>query len=142
MQAVNFDAVLDQIVAKDPRYYRDAYLFIREALDFTQKMIGRPKKHEIRHVTGKELLEGIREFGLQQFGPMATMVFKEWGIQSTEDFGEIVFNMVEWNVLAKTDHDSREDFKDGYNFFETFRAPCLPTKSPSRCLPESTSAEV
>jgi uncharacterized repeat protein (TIGR04138 family) len=142
MHAVNFDAVLEQIVAEDHRYPCDAYLFLREALDHTQKMIGRPKKNEVRHVSGKELLEGVREYALQQFGPMTIMVFEEWGIQSTDDFGEIVFNMVEANLLAKTDHDSREDFRNGYDFFETFRAPFLPSKTASRCLPESTSAEV
>jgi uncharacterized repeat protein (TIGR04138 family) len=142
MQAVNFEEVLDQITEKDPRYPRDAYLFLREALDHTQKMIGRPKKEDLRHVTGKELLEGIREYGLEQFGPMALSVFHEWGIHKTSDFGEIVFNMVEGNLLAKTDQDTREDFKQGYDFSEAFRAPFLPSKPPARRRAESKSAGV
>ena len=127
MQAVNFEELLEPILAKDPRYHRDAYLFLREALDHTQKNVGRPKKGEIRHVSGQELLSGIRDCALQQFGPMTLTVLEEWGIKRCEDFGEIVFNMVESGLLAKTDKDSRDDFKPGYDFHEAFRKPFLPS---------------
>src|SRR5262245_9858708 len=130
MHTSNFDETLDQVIQKDTRYHRDAYLFVREALDHTQKMVtkaGREgAKEEIRHVSGRELLEGIRAFGLEQFGPMAAMLFEEWGVRRCEDFGEIVFNMVETHLLAKTKNDSREDFKGGYDFDEAFRQPFLP----------------
>ncbi|MFN7140481.1 MAG: Minf_1886 family protein [Limisphaerales bacterium] len=124
MQSVHFDEVIDKIVAQDSRYHRDAYSFLREALEFTQKNIC--KKGEVRHVTGAELLEGLRDYALTQFGPMAITVLDEWGIRSTEDFGEMVFNMVEHNLLAKTEEDSRADFKEGYNFNETFCKPFRP----------------
>jgi uncharacterized repeat protein (TIGR04138 family) len=127
MQAVNFEEVLDLLVQKDPRYQRDGYFFLREALDHTQKMVGKAKKGEIRHVSGQELLSGIREYALSQFGPMTLTVLEEWGIRTCEDFGEMVFNMVANNLLAKTDKDSREDFKDGYSFEEAFRNPFLPS---------------
>lgn len=126
MQEVNFDEVLEQIVAKDPRFHRDAYLFVREALDFTQKLIGKENRGLVRHVTGQELLEGIRQFALQQFGPMTVTVFEEWGVRNCRDFGEIVFNMVESGLLAKTEQDSRDDFRDGYDFTEAFRKPFQP----------------
>jgi uncharacterized repeat protein (TIGR04138 family) len=126
MQATNFEEVLEKILNKDPRYNRDAYFFVREALDFTQKRAAKGKGQELRHVSGQELLIGIRDHSLEQFGPMAATVFDEWGIRSCEDFGEIVFNMVEHGFLAKTDNDSRSDFKGGYNFYETFRLPFLP----------------
>lgn len=130
MQAVNFEEILELIVKKDPRYQRDGYFFLREALDHTQKMVGKAKKDEIRHVTGQELLSGIREYALSQYGPMTLTVLEEWGINSCEDFGEMVFNMVANNLLAKTDKDTREDFKDGYSFEDAFRKPFLPkTKS-------------
>jgi len=67
MQEVNFDEAVEQITTKDPRFARDAYLFVREALDFTQKLIGRENKGNVRHITGQELLDGIRQFALQQF---------------------------------------------------------------------------
>ena len=131
MQEVSFEEALAKIRAKDPRYHRDAYLFVREALDHTQKTIGKDPRGRIRHVTGQELLAGIREFALQQFGPMTKAVLEEWGIRCSLDFGEIVFNMVEVGWLAKTDKDSRADFENGYDFDEVFRKPFLPeTKHP------------
>lgn len=126
MHEVSFDEALELIRAKDPRYARDAYQFVREALDYTQRAIGRENRDEIRHVTGQELLGGIRDFALVQFGPMAVTVFEEWGVRQCEDFGEIVFNMVEIGLLAKTEDDSRAHFAGGYDFFEAFRRPFLP----------------
>ena len=126
MQEVNFDEALEKILANDSRFSRDAYLFIREALDFTQKIIVKENKGALRHVTGQELLDGIRQLALQQFGPMAVTVFEEWGVKNCRDFGDIVFNMVETNLLAKTDNDSRDDFQNGYDFTEAFRKPFWP----------------
>jgi len=131
MQAVNFEEVVELIVAHEPRYHRDAYHFVREALDHTQKSVAKPKKGEIHHVTGQELLNGIRDYALQQFGPMAVTVLEEWGVKRCEDFGELVFNMVESGLLAKTDNDSREDFKGGYDFHDVFRKPFLPANRKS-----------
>ena len=126
MQEVTFEEALETIVAKDPRYHRDAYLFLREALDYTQKLIGKENSGKVRHVTGQELLEGIRQFALEQFGPMTLTVFAEWGVRHGRDFGELVFNMVESGLLAKTEKDSRADFQDGYDFEDAFRKPFLP----------------
>lgn len=130
MEQVEFEIGLEQILAKDKRYRRDAYWFLRDALDHTHKMLGNTQKEAIHHVSGGQLLEGIREYAAQQFGPMAMTVFAEWGVHNCEDWGEIVFTMVEHNVLQKTEQDSREDFKGGYDFFETFRRPFLPAKGP------------
>jgi uncharacterized repeat protein (TIGR04138 family) len=127
MHGINFDEVLEKVVGKDPRFPREAYFFVREALDHTQKLIGKPAKDDApRHVTGQQLLEGIRDFALQQYGPMAVTVLEAWGIRRCEDFGDIVFNMVENSLLAKTDQDSREDFKGGYDFEDAFRKPFMP----------------
>src|SRR3954467_12582055 len=103
MQPIDFEQVIKVIVERDPRYKREAYMFIREALDYTQKMLGKPTPDEIRHVTGRDLLEGVRHHSLEQFGPMVPTVLGEWGIRSCEDVGEVVFNMVEANLLAKTE---------------------------------------
>ena len=126
MQEVNFDEALDQILAKDNRFHRDGYLFMREALDFTQKQVGRENQNMVRHVTGQELLDGLRQYALQQYGPMTTTVFEEWGIRNCQDFGEIVFNMVESGLLAKTEKDTRDDFQNSYDFTEAFRKPFWP----------------
>jgi len=126
MHEVSFEEALAKIAAKDPRYHREAYLFVREALDHTQKTIGKDTRGRARHVTGQELLAGIRDFALQQFGPMTKTVLEEWGIHVCQDFGEIVFNMIEVGWLARTERDSRADFHDGYDFDEAFRKPFLP----------------
>jgi len=126
MQEVSFEEALEIIHTKDPRYEKDAYLFVREALDFTQKNIGRDTRGRVRHVTGQELVGGLRDYALQQFGPMALTVFEQWGVHNCQDFGEIVFNMVDFGLLAKTENDNRMDFEGGYDFEEAFRKPFLP----------------
>jgi uncharacterized repeat protein (TIGR04138 family) len=123
MQEINFDEKVEMILAKDSRYARDAYSFVRESLDHTQKNIGKENKGLVRHITGQELLEGIRQFALNQFGPMVVTVLEEWGVRNSRDFGEIVFNMVEIELLAKTENDNRDDFNHGYDFTDAFRKP-------------------
>ncbi len=104
-----------QIIEGDPRYKSDAYEFVMQALWFTQK------KFKIKgHVNGRQLLKGIKEFGLDEYGPMAKTVFKHWGITTTEDFGQIVFNMVKQGIMSKTENDSPEDFRNVYDFKEAF----------------------
>ncbi len=127
MHEVNIEEAVETIRAKDPRYQREAYAFVREALDYTQKSISKGSGGRARHITGQELLSGIRDFALAQFGPMAMTVFEEWGIHACGDFGEIVFNMIEIGLLAKTEKDSRADFENGYDFREAFRKPFLPS---------------
>ena len=146
MQQLNFDDVLTRMVEQNPRYHRDAYLFLREALDFTQKVIGKAHKNRSRdgsHITGQELLDGIREYALAIYGPMTITVFEEWGITSCEDFGQMVFLMIENNLLRKTDQDRPEDFKNGYSFEEVFRKPFLPSGKPvvATVAPEPSKVE-
>jgi uncharacterized repeat protein (TIGR04138 family) len=139
MQPLKFEEVLDIIVERDRRYDRNAFVFLREALEYTQTTVGKPKKGEVRHVSGGELLDGIRNYAIEQFGPMVPTVFSEWGIHSCEDFGEMVFLLVAHNVLAKTENDSRDDFKNGYDFYEAFSRPFLPT---SKQRPQSAKKSV
>jgi uncharacterized repeat protein (TIGR04138 family) len=108
------DAV-ESIVARDGRYHREAYRFVMAALEHTVQDLG-----ERRHVSGQELLEGIRAMGRERFGMMAPAVFNAWGIRQTEDFGRVVFNLVEAGVLSKRDEDSVEDFRDGFDFATAF----------------------
>ena len=110
-----FYNTIDHIHQKDPRYREDAYAFMMEALAYTQKKFRCPK-----HVTGEEMLMGLKELLLQKFGPMTLTVLKYWGINSTEDFGNIVFNLVDHNVLTKTEDDDINTFRKGYDFEEVF----------------------
>src|SRR5690349_13713194 len=110
MQEVSFEDALEIITIKDPRYSREAYLFVREALDHTQRLLAKERQGCIRHVSGQELLLGIKDYASKQFGPMAQMVLQEWGINSCQDFGELVFNMVETGGCPTL---SADDITDG-----------------------------
>jgi len=128
MQKIGFAEALDSIVASDPRYQRDAYVFLRDALDFTTKQQKKIKGVSVRHVTGPELLDGVRRYALKEFGPMVMTVFDNWGVRSCEDIGNIVFNLIGAGVFGKTEEDSIEDFKNVYDFDEVFVKPFAPEK--------------
>ncbi len=131
MQKIGFAEALDSIVASDPRYQRDAYVFLRDSLDFTTKQQKKIKGATVRHVAGPELLEGVRQYALKEFGPMVVTVFDNWGIHSTEDIGNMVFNLIGAGIFGKTEEDSVEDFKNVYDFKEAFVKPFAPEKKVS-----------
>jgi len=128
MQKIGFAEALDSIVASDPRYQREAYIFLRDALDFTTKQQKKAKGTTVRHVSGPELLEGVRQYALKEFGPMVVTVFENWGIRSCEDIGHMVFNLIGAGIFGKTDQDSIEDFKAVYDFRDAFVKPYTPEK--------------
>lgn len=111
----SFNDIVESICDKDIRYKQDAYDFVMEALSYTQKRFNRPK-----HVTGEELLEGIKNLLLDRYGPLTMTVLHFWGIRRTEDIGNIVFNLVENKVLSKKDDDTIEHFRNAYDFEEVF----------------------
>ena len=133
MQDLDFSEVVTLICKEDNRFSKQAYNFVRQGLDFTVKEL---KKSDTRragrslHVTGVELLMGMRAYALDQYGPMARTVLEEWGIKRCTHFGDIVFNLIEYNVFSKTDQDRREDFSEVYTFAEAFEEPFLPSKQP------------
>jgi uncharacterized repeat protein (TIGR04138 family) len=133
--------VVERICETDTRYDMDAYLFVREALDHTVKRLGRGKSAAgRRHVSGKELLDGVREHALSRFGPMALTVLRSWGVEKTRDFGELVFNLVSNGLLGKTDEDRVEDFDNGYDFSEAFAKPFQPRSQPRRRAPKQRNS--
>jgi uncharacterized repeat protein (TIGR04138 family) len=127
MKTPNIDDLLAPILEQDQRYTTEAYLFVRDGLDHTVRKLETP-----RHVSGNELLDGIREYALSEFGPVTKRVLSEWGINECIDIGNIVFNLVEEGLLGKTDEDSIEDFMGGYDFHEAFIVPFRP-KNPAIC---------
>ncbi len=101
----------------DPRYPREAYAFISEALGYTVRQVNRPG-----HVSGRELCFGLRDYALEQFGALARAVLGSWGITRTEDIGNLVFNLVGVGILHKTESDSRDDFEGVFDFHQAFDA--------------------
>ena len=110
-----FYSIIDQICDGDPRYKSDAYEFLMEALAYSQKKFKKPKL-----VSGEELLEGIKQLLMHKFGPFTLLVLQHWGIKRTEDFGNIVYNLVQNRVLSKDREDNINSFQNGYDFNEVF----------------------
>lgn len=112
---------IQNVRRRDRRFSRHAYYFVLDALDWTMTNLGREQLvGEERHVGGRELLGGIKDYAAQQFGPMAPLVFDRWGVRKPSDFGEIVFNLIDAELLSRRPSDSRLDFVDGSDFRETF----------------------
>jgi uncharacterized repeat protein (TIGR04138 family) len=111
---------LTDLIARDPRYKPAAYEFLFEALEVTRCRLAKQRGGKVRHVTARELLEGVRLHAVQQFGLLAKTVFNQWGLYSTSDFGEMVFNLIESGEMEKTEEDSRTDFDGVFGFDEAF----------------------
>ncbi len=130
MQNPDFSEVVALICKEDSRFDRRAYDFVRLGLDHTVKELRKrdaARAERSRHVSGPELLDGLRAYALDQFGPLAKTVLNAWGVTTCRDFGDIVFNLIEYNVFSKTENDRREDFADIFDFDEAFVKPFRPT---------------
>jgi len=106
---------IETIRSRDGRYHADAYLLVIDAVEAVLLEFARA-----RHISGSELCRGLRTLATARFGPMAKEVLNFWGVRSTEDFGNIVFNLVDAGLLLKTEHDRIEDFIDVYDFGDAF----------------------
>lgn len=115
----DLDTRMLDVAQKYGRYRAQAYRFTFDAVKFTADR-NYLATRELRHVTGGEVLEGIRDLALGRFGFMAKTVFEEWGVRSTEDFGHIVFHLVKEGILSKTDSDRLSDFSRGFDFTDAF----------------------
>lgn len=111
------EEVLSRLRERHPRYHEAAYFFILSALHHVLEQLRQP-----RHISGRELAEGVRDLALRRYGPMARTVLGHWGIEGTHDVGEIVFALVDAGVLLKEDEDSPRDFDAVYDFEEVFDA--------------------
>jgi uncharacterized repeat protein (TIGR04138 family) len=105
-------------------YPPEAYDFIQQGLSFTVQVIHGDKKkpRATRHVSGQQLCEGLRKFALNQYGMLAATVLRQWNIQSTLDFGRIVFALIEAGQMQKTDDDTLEDFRNDFEFKTAFES--------------------
>jgi len=131
MQDPDFAEIVALICKEDSRFDRKAYDFVRLGLDHTVKELRKKdsgRADRSRHVSGQELLHGLRVYALDQFGPLTKTVLNAWGITRCSDFGDIVFNLIDHSVFSKTDSDRREDFADVFDFDEAFVKPFLPAR--------------
>jgi uncharacterized repeat protein (TIGR04138 family) len=135
---------LVKLLVEDRRYKLEAYQFVRMGLTYAQEVLGlgdeaaaptsasadsdsddddeaggQAPRHP-RHVTGQDLCQALRRLATNQFGLMAKLVLANWGIRSTSDFGEIVYNLIRIGEMSKSNGDRREDFDDVYDFDQAF----------------------
>ena len=111
------DPKIQDVIREDPRYPFEAYEFVCEAVTFTQERLGRVPDEEDDpeadyHVTGEELLRGACELAVEEFGMMAPVVFRQWGVRATDDVGNLVFNLIRAERLSRSDRDDPDDFHD------------------------------
>lgn len=123
MAEAEFETDLHEMLRQAGPYPLEAYNFVREGLSFTvQRVHDHPESLSDvdRHITGQQLCLGLRDFAIEQFGLMAPVVLAHWNIKRTEDFGRIVFAMVDAGLMSKTDEDTIEDFRAVFDFHEAF----------------------
>jgi uncharacterized repeat protein (TIGR04138 family) len=118
-----------ELLKQDRRYHIEAYQFIRESLEYAQRVMKMPaytgenendEGNSAHHLTGQQLCQAIREFAIEQYGYMAKTVLNSWGIHTTGDFGEIVYNLIRIREMRKSKSDKREDFDDQFDFKDAF----------------------
>lgn len=111
------------LLAEDKRFKLEAYQFIREALQYSHENSPTDESYgpsDSRHVTGQQLSESCRLYAIDQYGYLAKMVLGSWGIRSTSDFGDLVYNLIRIEQMRKSDTDRREDFDEVYSFDDAF----------------------
>ncbi len=106
------DPKILQLCREDPRFSYEAYEFVCEAVTFTQDRLGRAAAEsddpaEDHHVSGTELLRGTCDLAVKEFGMMAPVVFKQWGVRTTDN-----------KRLSKSDRDDPEDFRDLFDLHQ------------------------
>jgi len=120
------DPTILELTRHDPRYVYEAYDFMCDAVEYTQEMLGRVPVEEDDpemdyHITGEELVRGAVELGILEFGMMAPIVFRRWGVRQTDDIGHIVFNLIEANKLSRSDRDDIADFQNLFDLENALR---------------------
>ena len=112
---------LRKLALDDGRYAPEAFQFLFESLDHAVRLAGREDAEgPDRHVSGQELLAGMRQYATELFGPLAGEVWRAWGIEGSIDWGRIVFLLVDAGMLNRQENDTIEDFRDGFDFDEAF----------------------
>ncbi len=119
------------LLQEDPRFKLEAYQFIRESLQYAHENLDKvgplghapgdnPAIDDARHLSGVQLCHACRLYAQDQFGYLAGLVLGRWGLTSTSDLGDLVYNLIRIKQMRKSDADRREDFNDVYDFRDVF----------------------
>ena len=125
MTSISFGEAVRRSIHQDPRYHPAAYELVRDALHVAAKKF-RDENADDQHVSGQELLAGFRDHVLAEYGPMASLLLDQWGLQRGEDVGNIVYNLISVSYFGKNDGDSLEDFAGGFAFETALTEPFMP----------------
>ena len=116
MEAILLDeTMLERLRERYPQFHESSYIFVLSALHYVIAHLPQP-----RHISGRELAEGVRDLALDRFGPLARTVLEHWGIRATQNVGDVVFALVESGVLIKQEEDGPDDFRDVFDFDDAF----------------------
>jgi uncharacterized repeat protein (TIGR04138 family) len=113
-------------IANGTKYAPAAFSFVQNGLGYTSELFTTrsASKFELdeldHHVSGQQLCMGLRDFAISRFGLLAPVVLNHWGVHRTEDFGAIVFRMVDLELLRTSQQDSEDDFRSVFQFDEAF----------------------
>jgi uncharacterized repeat protein (TIGR04138 family) len=107
-----FDRKVAVLLDKEPRFHREVYCFIAEAVNFTVS-----KKKVRGHVSAAQLLDGIREFAVFKYGTVADIVMAQWGLSMEADAGKVVYLLIGVRLLSASEDDRPEDFNTGKPLF-------------------------
>lgn len=127
MADISFEEAVGRSVDRDPRFHPAAYDFVRDALHVAVKKFR--DGDEMKHVSGQELLEGVRDYALKEYGPMSLTVLQVWGIRKGLDVGHIVYNLIDAGYFGRSDGDSLQDFDNGFSFDRELTRPYLPASA-------------
>jgi len=128
MQIPHFEEAVNEIAKSDSRYNTAAYVHLKDGLDFTINRIKENEKGTTRHVDALELLEGIRDYSIEEYGPMAATLLTEWGINTCDDIGEMVYQLIDCGMFGKQESDTREAFANPFNLISSLEEPFIPKK--------------
>jgi len=121
--SAEFWAAVERIREHDARFARDAYAFVMDSLDFTMRRVG-----ERRHLSAEELVRGLCANARNRFGLFAYTVVEKWGLRTSDDVGDVVFQLIDAGILSRQESDSREDFDGVLDFREALDAASLETE--------------
>ncbi len=122
----DFFIKVNEITDRDGRYPVEAYEFVNDAVVYTVEKLSKKNSSGRNHITGQELLDGVKELGIKLYGPMASQVFQEWSIKDGMSVGNIVYNMVNCQLLRTSDSDSISDFNIPLDFQKALTSPFMP----------------
>jgi len=97
----------------DRRYPADAYMLVFDGLEHALANMGTR-----RHVTPRELVLGVRDAAVDNWGLLARSVLETWGMRDTGAIGDLVFNLIRRGLLEAGEEDTRDQFDDAFSFEE------------------------